>query len=108
MLSSFLLELSIFLDHALFLTEHGFIMKTSCHKKSLVEIFHNPCLYILLLCVSDGSCCTKHSAPPHLSACLSWFVQEKQRIFNIRVCVYTFFVCGFFFFFFFWLLFCPG
>lgn len=37
MLSSFLLELSIFLDHALFLSEHGFIMKMSCHVKKVVS-----------------------------------------------------------------------
>lgn len=48
MLSSFLLELNIFLDHALFLTEHGFIMKMSyiIQKEMLVEIFHKQFLFI--------------------------------------------------------------
>lgn len=44
MLSSFLLELNIFLDHALFLTEHGFIKKTSCHQKKKLLIIYNQCL----------------------------------------------------------------
>lgn len=58
MLSSFLLELNIFLDHALFLTEHGFIMKMSyiIQKEMLVEIFHKQYLSIFSS-VSNSSCC---------------------------------------------------
>lgn len=74
MLSSFLLELSIFLDHALFLSEHGFIMKTSCpckkqNKKKKVRPNLSQSVSLFLFSVSKLSCRTKHSAH-HLMACL--------------------------------------
>lgn len=87
MLSSFLLELSIFLDHALFLMEHGFIMETSCHSKtSLVNLSQSVSLLLLLILLlrfSDLSRCTKHSALQHPSAIcrhVCWFVQKKKNI----------------------------
>lgn len=88
MLSSFLLELNIFLDHALFLTEHGFIMKMSyiIQKELLVELFHKQYLFIFSS-VSNPSCCL--NILPLIFTCLMIFFFNASSIFRLLLLLWS-------------------